>query len=142
LQIEQKFVKITENNSNNNSKHMETEKASIKFNVGKDSSIKINSDKTFMKDVEQNVNGGTIEHRATEELTQIGNTMQASDGGKILNEVDGGKLNQQDNQMTAERGGTIINKVIKNGKTMGWFLLFAAIIGFWNDIQSLIKQLF
>jgi hypothetical protein len=149
LQIEQKFVKITENNSNNYN-YMEEEKPllsigpdGIKFNLNKGSSIKTNSTKTFMKGVDQKVNGGVLEHRATEELTQIGNIMKASDGGKILNEVDGGNLNQQNNQMIAEKKGTITNKVIKKGQTAVWILLLTAIagiVGFWNDIVSLIDR--
>ena len=116
----------------------------IKFNLNKDTSAKTNSTKTFMKGVEQNVNGGILEHRATEELTQIDNIMKASEGGKILNEADGGNLNQQNNQMIAEKEGTITNRINKKGKTAVWILLFTAIagiVGFWNDIVSLIDRL-
>ena len=117
----------------------------IKFNVDKDATVRTNSTKTFMKGVAQNVNGGVIEHRATEELTQIGNIMEASDGGKILNEVEGGKINQQNNQMVTKKEGTIINRVLNNKKPAVWILLLSTIpviLGFWNDISSLIDRIF
>lgn len=105
----------------------------IKINLKKGDSIKTNADKMFMQGVEQNVAGGTLEHRATEDLTQIGNKMEASDGGKILNEVQGGTLNQRDNQMKASKDGTIVNRVSKKIGIAGWIIA----IGFLADMASL-----
>jgi len=105
----------------------------IRFNLKKGTSVKIKADKTFMRGVEQNVEGGTLEHRATENLTQIGNKMEASEGGKILNEVEGGTLYQQDNQMKADKDGTIVNRVSKKIRIAGWII----VIGFLADMASL-----
>lgn len=116
---------------------------SIKFNPRKGDSIKINATKSFMRGVEQDVAGGTIEHCATEELTQIDNTMEASDGGTILNEVEGGKLNQQGNQMKATKKGVITNKVSPKVRTAMWIVLIGGVvgaIGFLADSTSLFDR--
>lgn len=105
----------------------------IKINLKKGDAIKTNADKTFMRGVEQNVEGGTLEHRATESLTQIENKMEASDGGRILNQVEGGTLYQRDNQMKAGKGGTIVNRVSKKVGIAGWIIVF----GFLADMASL-----
>ncbi len=105
----------------------------IKINLKKGDAMKINADTIFMRGVEQNAHGGTLEHRATEDLTQIGNRMEATDGGKILNEVVGGTLNQRDNQMKAGKGGLIVNRVSKEIKIVGWIVA----IGFLADLASL-----
>lgn len=105
----------------------------IKINLKKGDTIKTNADKTFMRGVEQNVEGGTLEHRATEDLTQISNKMEASDGGKILNEVEGGTLNQRDNQMKASKDGIIVNRVSKKIRIASWII----VIGFLADMASL-----
>ena len=113
---------------------------SIRINLKKGTAIKINAGQIFERGVEQNVKGGTLEHRATEDLTQIGNTMEASDGGQILNEVKGGKLNQRDNEMKAGKGGVIINKGSSKAKTALLIILISiitGIVGFWSDITSL-----
>ncbi|MFA6273646.1 MAG: hypothetical protein WC662_00615 [Candidatus Paceibacterota bacterium] len=60
----------------------------IEMNPKKGDSIITNADKIFMQNVKQNVDGGTIEHNATQNLTQIGNTMNAFNGGKIINKVE------------------------------------------------------
>ena len=109
----------------------------IKMNLKKGDSIKINATKSFMKGVEQNVAGGNLEHRATEELTQINNKMEASDGGKILNEVEGGKLFQKDNTMRATKKGTIVNRVTGKVKIAVWILAVTATVGFLADVVSL-----
>lgn len=107
---------------------------SIKFNLGKGDSLKINSTKTFMKGVEQNANGGKIEHHATEELTQIGNSMEAKNDGQIINEVEGGALNQIDNKMKVDDGGKIINKVSKKDIKLPIILI---LLGVFADMTSL-----
>ena len=106
----------------------------IKINLKKGDTLKTNADKTFMRGVDQNVQGGILEHRATEDLTQIGNKMEASDDGQILNEVVGGKLNQRDNQMKVSKGGTITNRVSKEIK-IGAFVF--VVISFLADLASL-----
>ncbi len=105
----------------------------IKINLKKGDTIKTNADKTFMRGVEQNVEGGRLEHHATEDLTQIGNKMEASDGGRILNEVEGGTLNQRDNQMKVSKDGIIVNKVSKKIRVTAWIVT----IGFLADMASL-----
>jgi len=100
----------------------------IKINLRKGDTLK-----TFMRSVEQTVVGGTLEHHATEDLTQIGNKMEASDGGKILNEVHGGTLNQRDNQMKAHKDGTVVNRVSKKVGIAGRVI----VIGFLADMASL-----
>ncbi len=94
----------------------------IEINLKKGDSIETNSTKTFMQGVKQNVEGGSLEHHATEELTQIGNTMEATKGGKIINE--GGKITQIDNKMKADEEGVIINRTYKNiGITIGIIII-------------------
>lgn len=105
----------------------------IKINLKKGDSIKTNADEVFMRGVEQNVVGGTLEHRATENLTQIGNKMEAIDGGQILNEVEGGILNQQGNQMKASKDGIIVNRVSKKIRIVTWIV----VVGFLADMTSL-----
>jgi len=105
----------------------------IKINLKKGDSIKTNADKIFMRGVEQNVAGGTLEHRATKNLTQIANKMEASDGGQILNEVEGGTLSQRDNQMKASKDGVIINRVSKRIRIATGIV----VIGFLADMASL-----
>lgn len=105
----------------------------IKINLKKGDSIKTNADSIFMRGVEQNVVGGTLEHRVAENLTQIGNKMEASEGGKILNEVEGGTLNQRDNQMKASKDGIILNRVSKKIEIVTWIV----VIGFLADMTSL-----
>lgn len=109
----------------------------IKMNLKKGDSIKINATKSFMKGVEQNVDGGKIEHRATEELTQLNNKMETSEGGRILNEVEGGKLTQENNVMRVTDKGVIINRVRKETKTITWIFVVTAIVGILADIASL-----
>ncbi|MFA6077325.1 MAG: hypothetical protein WC735_04615 [Candidatus Paceibacterota bacterium] len=106
----------------------------IKMNVNKDSSIETNSTKTFMKNVEQNVNGGKIKHYATEELTQICNKMEAKADGQIINEVGEGSLKQIGNSMKAEEGGKIINRIIKKDLKLPLLILT---IGILADLTSL-----
>ena len=108
----------------------------IKINLKKGDSLKTNADKTFMRGVEQNVQGGVIEHRATEDLTQIGNKMEASGGGQILNEVVGGSLNQRDNQMKASKGGVITNRISKKIGIAVWIVATTMTIGFLADFFS------
>ncbi len=116
----------------------------IKFRAGSGDSIKIKATKIKMQGVEQVADGGNIEQCATQQLTQISNTMEASDGGQILNEVEGGDINQVDNKMKATTGGGIINRISKNSGTITLFILFAsttvAVIGFWSDIVSLFEH--
>ncbi|MCX6789343.1 MAG: hypothetical protein NTZ42_01910 [Candidatus Gribaldobacteria bacterium] len=117
----------------------------IKINLKKGDSFKTNANKIFMQDVKQNVKGGTLDNHATEDLTQIGNMMEASDGGKILNEVVGGTLTQRDNQMKAGKDGLIINRVSKKIKTAIWIILISSLvgtIGFLADITSLYDRFF
>ena len=64
-----------------------------------------------------------LEHRVTENLTQIGNKMEATDGGQILNEVEGGTLNQWGNQMKASRDGIIVNRVSKKIRVVTWIII-------------------
>ena len=109
----------------------------IKMNLKKGDSIKINATKSFMKGVEQNVAGGNLEHRATEELTQINNKMEASNGGKILNEVEGGKLFQKDNTMRTTEKGTIVNRVTGKIKIAVWILVVTTVVGILADFTSL-----
>lgn len=109
----------------------------IKMNLKKGDSITINATKSFMKGVEQNVAGGNLEHRATEELTQIDNKMEASNGGKILNEVEGGKLFQKDNIMRVTEKGTIVNRVTGKVKVAVWILAVTATVGLLADVVSL-----
>lgn len=104
----------------------------IEINLKKGDSIKTNSTQTFMQGVKQNVEGGLLEHHATEELTQVGNTMEATKGGKIINE--GGKVTQIDNKMRTNEKGIIVNKVYKKiGITIG----IITILGVLADITSL-----
>lgn len=105
----------------------------IKINLKKGDSIKTNANEIFMRGVEQNVVGGTLEHRVTENLTQIGNKMEATDGGQILNEVEGGTLNQWGNQMKASRDGIIVNRVSKKIRVVTWII----IVSFFADMASL-----
>ncbi len=83
----------------------------IEINLKEGDLINTNSSQTFMKGVKQNVDGGVLEHHALEELVQIGNTSEVANGGKITNEVGGGRLIQIDNKMKANRGGAILNRV-------------------------------
>jgi|GEM_PF-2316428 len=83
----------------------------IYFNLKQGDAVEINGEKIIMRGVEQNVDGGKLTHRATMELTQIANTMIASDGGKILNEVSSGKLVQTGNQIRATSTGEILTKL-------------------------------
>jgi len=117
----------------------------IKINLGKGDLIETNASKIFMQGVEQNVKGGTLQHRALEELTQISNTMEASEGGQILNVVEDGQINQVDNKMTAVTDGIILNKVSKKAKAVLLIILVGAItgiVGFWSDILSLVDYYF
>ena len=108
----------------------------IKMNLEKGDSIKINATKSFMRNVEQNVTGGNLENRATEELTQINNKMDASVGGIILN--DGEKLFQKDNTMRATKKGTIINRGVGGKiKFTACILAVTATVGFLADAVSL-----
>ncbi len=107
---------------------------SIKINSNKGTSIKINSTKTFMKNVEQNVNGGKVKYCATEELIQVGNKMDVKSDGQIINEVKDGKLRQINNDMKAETGGKIINRVIKKDLKLP---LIIVILSIFTDLTSL-----
>ncbi|MEK7638077.1 MAG: hypothetical protein AAB375_01465 [Patescibacteria group bacterium] len=82
----------------------------IRMNLKRGDSIKINATKCFMRDVEETVDGGNLEHRATEKLVQSNNIMKASEGGQILNEAENGGLIQEKNIMQATRGGVITNR--------------------------------
>lgn len=109
----------------------------IEINLKKGSSIKTNSSKTFMRGIKQYVDGGELEHRATEELTQIDNTMEATKGGKIINEVEGGKLNQRNNKMKADGKGVIVNRFSKKVGVALWIVATTTVIGFLVDFTSL-----
>lgn len=109
----------------------------IEINLKKGNSIKTNASKTFMCNIKQNVDGGELEHRATEELTQIGNTMEASKGGKIINEVEGGKLNQINNRMKSDKKSVIVNRVSKKIGIAIWIVAATTVIGFLADFASL-----
>ncbi len=107
---------------------------SIKFNLKEGDSIEINSTETFMRGIEQNINGGKIGTYATEKLTQINNKMEAKSGGQIINEVVHGELKQINNDMKSESEGKIINRVAKeNFKKLS--IIFA--VGIFADLTSL-----
>lgn len=116
----------------------------IKLRAGSGDSIKINATKIKMQGVEEVADGGDIEHHATQQLTQVNNTMEASDSGQILNEVKGGNINQVSNKMKATKGGSIINTIPKNTETIALLVLLASatatVIGLWSDITSLFEQ--
>lgn len=88
----------------------------IEMNLGKGDSLTTHAERTFMQGVKQNVVGGELGHFATNELTQISNTMEATDEGRITNEVREGRLNQLNNQMRASAGGTIENTSMSTKK--------------------------
>jgi hypothetical protein len=104
----------------------------IEINLKKGDSIRIHSSQTFMQGVKQNVQGGLLEHHANEELTQVGNVMEATKGGKIVNQ--GGKVTQINNKMRAGEKGVIINRTYKN---IGIAIGVITILGVLADLSSL-----
>jgi hypothetical protein len=92
---------------------------SIKFNTIPGASISMNANSISMLGVEQNSTGGTIKHNASEQLNQVGNTMNANNGGEITNESEG-QLNQLRNDMSAENGGKIKN-IVKKTSEMDYY---------------------
>ena len=83
----------------------------IEFNLKEGDSIKTNADSISIGGTRQNVAGGHLEHSATKELIQTGNTMKVTGKGKIINEVIGGNLKQTDNTIEVDDEGTIVNKI-------------------------------
>lgn len=116
----------------------------IEINLKKGNSIRTHATNTSMRGVKQNVDGGVLEHRATEKLIQIDNTMRATKGGKILNEVTEGELDQRGNRMEADEKGEITNRVasrIRIKKLAVWVLLFSGVVtavGLLSDSISLL----
>ncbi|MFA6397489.1 MAG: hypothetical protein WDK96_01415 [Candidatus Paceibacterota bacterium] len=84
----------------------------IEMNPRKGDSIITNGDKIFMQNTKQNVDGGIIKHSATQNLTQIGNTMNAFNGGKIINKIETDKIENKKTIGILNQGKN--NKFINN----------------------------
>ena len=85
----------------------------IKINTPPESSVKTNSTKAYMQNVEQKSIGGEISHNSNN-LTQIGGSQRAINKGKITNRVESGTLYQENVRQSAENSGEILNEVKKN----------------------------
>ena len=113
----------------------ERPKFRIELNAPEGVKIHTNGTNISMKGVKQNSSGGEIRHNAENRLEQVGNTMDASEGGEIINDAGGGQLSQRDNKMVASKGGKILNQTNKK-----WPVIIIALtaLGIVSDVVSLI----
>lgn len=106
----------------------------VEINAGEGSKVHTNGTNITMKGIKQNSSGGEIRHKADNRLEQIGNTMDVSEDGEIINDAGGGHLSQIGNKMSASRGGKIINKTNKKWPII---MVSLAILGAVSDVVSL-----
>jgi hypothetical protein len=83
----------------------------IEINLKEGDFIKTSADVTSMHGTMQNIEGGHLEHRATKELIQTGNTIKVTGKGEIINEVIDGNLKQTDNTIEVDDESMIVNKI-------------------------------
>ena len=111
----------------------------IEFNLSSQDRIQGTADDIAINGTRQINSGGTIAWQAKNTLTQMGNSMKASDGGKIINESEG-VLEQVDNEMSADANGEIRN-ISKKG-ALGILGILSLVIGFFGllfDIFGIIN---
>ena len=89
------------------------EMGKIEINTPQGGEVITNASKIHMENVDQVSIGGSIEHNAGD-LTQIGGSQTAINGGRIINRVEGGTLYQRDIHRFAANNGEVINEVKKN----------------------------
>ncbi|MFA6549962.1 MAG: hypothetical protein WCT36_01235 [Candidatus Gracilibacteria bacterium] len=109
----------------------------ITINTPPGASVKTNSTETYMQNIDQTSTCGEISHNSNN-LTQIGGSQSASEGGKITNRVENGTLFQENIDQSAESGGEIMSEVVTPTKpeisteawhSTWWGILSLAIAG-------------